>query len=274
MEYIPCRERTFPFELPVFYINTFKGYLRWLKHLVERIGRKAALDAWSSTVDAYDACGIIQTLSGDWYPLDAVDSTDLEKQVEAALEAYFPSEVQGLLPGEARRIVESTPPFVQIREKFRILNVNRRISAYQALQLRFDWTASLAETLMDRFGKEGELIVYDLIRDGRLIACAGETGNVREFIEDFISKPDPESLYAAALETEVIHVSENEAIVNIKECEWARFFRECHLRVGYLMACSTDELAYKAYNPDLRMQRTTTLMEGGIVCDFRVYLEG
>jgi len=37
------------------------------------------------------------------------------------------------------------------------------------------------------------------------------------------------------------------------------------------MACSTDEAAYKAYNPSLRLQRTGTLMEGYDQCDFRIY---
>lgn len=36
------------------------------------------------------------------------------------------------------------------------------------------------------------------------------------------------------------------------------------------MACSTDEAAYRAFNDSLRLQRTSTLMEGGQVCDFRV----
>lgn len=54
-------------------------------------------------------------------------------------------------------------------------------------------------------------------------------------------------------------------------CEWARYFQERHPRVGYLMACSTDETAYRAFNPSLRLQRTQTLMEGGALCDFRIY---
>jgi hypothetical protein len=33
--------------------------------------------------------------------------------------------------------------------------------------------------------------------------------------------------------------------------------------LGYLMACSTDEAAYRAFNDTLRLQRTSTSMEGG-----------
>ncbi len=59
--------------------------------------------------------------------------------------------------------------------------------------------------------------------------------------------------------------------LTVTQCEWARYFRERHPLVGYLMACSTDEAAYRAFNPALRLQRTSTLMEGGQVCDFRIY---
>lgn len=271
MEYVPCRERTFPFELPIFYVNTFRGYLRWFKHLVERFGRKAALDVWSRTVDLFDDRGILGTLGGDWYSIANDESFDLEVQLEAAMDEYYPVSVQGIQPEDAHDIVERTPPIVQIRDKFRIVMTGKRITAYQALQLRFDWTASLAERLMDRFGKEGELAVYDLVSEGRLIACADERGSASDFIKGFIAKPDPETLFGAALESQVIHVAQAEAILHITECEWARFFRDHHPRVGYLMACSTDEMAYRNYNPALRLQRTSTLMEGGRVCDFRVY---
>lgn len=47
--------------------------------------------------------------------------------------------------------------------------------------------------------------------------------------------------------------------------------RENHPDVGYLMACSTDEAAYKTANKSIRMQRTGTIMEGNEICDFRVY---
>ena len=37
------------------------------------------------------------------------------------------------------------------------------------------------------------------------------------------------------------------------------------------MACNTDEAAYRAFNPNLRMQRSSTLMVMDKVCDFRIY---
>jgi predicted hydrocarbon binding protein len=73
------------------------------------------------------------------------------------------------------------------------------------------------------------------------------------------------------LQVELVSKTAREAVLHVRECEWARYFRERHPQVGYLMACSTDEAAYRAFNPGLRLQRTQTLMEGADFCDFRVH---
>jgi hypothetical protein len=118
------------------------------------------------------------------------------------------------------------------------------------------------------------LIVYDLLTEERLASSQGEVGSVEDFIASFTSASDTPNLFAAGLEMEVISKSAREAVVFVRECEWARYFQERHPQVGYLMACSTDEASYKAFNPSLRLQRTGTLMEGSDQCDFRVYAVG
>jgi hypothetical protein len=37
------------------------------------------------------------------------------------------------------------------------------------------------------------------------------------------------------------------------------------------LSCSCDDAAYRAMNPRLRLQRTSTLMEDGDKCDFRIF---
>jgi hypothetical protein len=78
--------------------------------------------------------------------------------------------------------------------------------------------------------------------------------------------PEEANIFTAGLDIERIRTSEKEAVVHVKECEWARYFQERHPQCGYLMACSTDEAACRAFNKNLRMQRTSTLMEGGKIC--------
>jgi len=90
-------------------------------------------------------------------------------------------------------------------------------------------------------------------------------------MSEFTSEPKEASLFTAGLESQIISVSEKEVVLHVSECEWARYYRENHPQVGYLMACSTDEAAYRAFNANLRLQRTRTLMEGAAVCDFRIF---
>lgn len=128
-----------------------------------------------------------------------------------------------------------------------------------------------AETLIERYGKQGELIVYDLVLAGRLASGKNKTGSIEEFIETFTAEAEKPNLFTTGLEIELISKSKTEAILHVRACEWARYFRERHPQVGYLMACSTDEAAYQAFNKRLRMQRTQTIMEGHEKCDFRIY---
>ena len=137
-----------------------------------------------------------------------------------------------------------------------------------------DGLALLTEALLRSRGKQGELIAYDVLREGRIRAAGGKAGSVAEILSDLTAEPEEATLFTAGLEMETLRVSERELVLHVKECEWARYFRERHPQVGYLLACSTDEVAYRAFNENLRLQRTSTLMEGGEVCDFRIYAVG
>jgi hypothetical protein len=92
-----------------------------------------------------------------------------------------------------------------------------------------------------------------------------------EFLRVFTVQPDQPSMHTAALESELIRATDQEVVIHIKECEWARYFQQRNPEVGYLLICSMDEISYRAVHPSIRMQRTSTLMEGGELCDFRIY---
>ena len=78
-------------------------------------------------------------------------------------------------------------------------------------------------------------------------------------------------MHSAGLEVELIRGSDKEVVTRVTECEWAPYYLERHPRVGYLLACSHDNAAYSSISDRVRLQRTSTLMEGGQECDFRVY---
>lgn len=269
MEYIPCLNRLFP--LRINFVTFYTPYLRWLRHLIERLGYQNTLTIWNHTYAAYDDRLLMSILSSGWHEVELDQTSQLEANAEKLIKEFFPTPASELSNTEASDIIEETPPINQIKQLFSNSTVEREITAYNALHLRFDGIACLAESLIDVYGKEGEFIVYDLITESRLASGQGETGSVEDFIENFTSESGGPDLFTAGLEIEVISKSAREAVAYVRECEWARYFQERHPRVGYLMACSTDEAAYKAFNPSLRLQRTGTIMEGSDKCDFKVY---
>jgi hypothetical protein len=269
MTYIPSRERTFPFRLDI--LACHRAYIRWLRHLGERLGYENTLSVWQKAFGDYQDRFLMEILSGEWQKVDSDDADKLEDKLDRLFAEFFPITYSVFSSVAARKIIENTPPIPHIRKRFSLDPMGKQISAFEALHLRFDGLACLAETLIEMYAKQGELIVYDLILESRLEVGKDKRGSVEEFIEDFTAKPATPDLFTAGLEIEIVSKTNREAVANVRECEWARYYREWHPRVGYLMACSTDEAAYKAFNPSLRLRRTGTLMEGSDVCDFQIF---
>jgi hypothetical protein len=226
---------------------------------------------WQDVYQDYDDDLLLQILKTGWNDIAQDETMDVEESIAELFPRFFPFSIEGISKEEARQLVEKMPPIKQIKQSFPSLNVVKETTAYEVLHLRFDGFALLTKALIRLHGKQGELIAYDLQREGRIEVGGGKTGSVSEFIADFTSEPEEANLFTAGLERETVNLSKREVLIHIKECEWARYFQERHPQVGYLIACSTDEIAYKSFNQNLRMQRTSTLMEGGKVCDFRIY---
>jgi hypothetical protein len=266
--------RVFPFKLSPWLRSHYGSSLHALRYLLERLGRDSTLAVWQAAYQDYDDELLRQILSTGWSEVAQDEAIDVEGSLAELVPRYFPAAVEGVSREWARQLVGQTPPIPQIRQLPSSLNVWKQTTAYEALHLRLEGLALLAEALIRFHGKQGELIAYDMLREQRLEAGGGKTGSVAEFIADFTAEPAEANLFTAGLTIENVHASEREVVLHVTECAWATYFRERHPQVGYLVACSTDEVAYRAFNKTLRMQRTSTLMEGGQVCDFRVYAAG
>ena len=270
MNNVPCRERVFPLRLASWLPGILASYLRWLRHLLERLGHDAALLIWQDVYRGYDDELLLQILTTGWNDVAPDKIVDVEESIGELLPKSFPVTIEGVSKEKARQLVEKMPPIIQLKQSFPSVNVWKETTVYEALHLSFDGFALLTEALIRFHGKQGELIAYDLFREGRTTAGGGKTGSVAEFT----SEPEEANIFTAGLEIEIVHAYEREIVQHVKECEWARYFQERHPQVGYLMACGTDEAAYRAFNENLRMQRTSTIMEGGKVCDFRIFTVG
>ena len=269
-----CSKRVFPLKLAPWLLIRYTSYLHWLRHLLERLGHDCALSVWQDVYRDYNDELLLHILTTGWNDVAQDELVDVEGSIAELFPRFFPVAIEGVSMEKARQLVEKMPPINQVKQAFSSLNVWRETTAYEALHLLADGWALLTEALMRFHGKQGELIAYDLFREERIKAGGGKTGSVTEFMSGFTSNPEEADIFTAGLETESVHVSEQEVVFHVKECEWSRYFHERHPQVGYLIACSTDEAAYRTFNENLRMQRTSTLMEGGKVCDFRIYAVG
>ncbi|MEE4195478.1 MAG: L-2-amino-thiazoline-4-carboxylic acid hydrolase [Anaerolineae bacterium] len=264
MTNIPCCDRTFL--LRVTPTNIYTSYLRWLNHLGERLGYSAVIRLWQDTAHGYQSPYLVSILSSGWESEASDAGVSLQELINENLTS-LPTEIS---LAAIKQLILNSPPIAILQEKYAGRTIIKETSAYNALYLRFDFLAVLTEALIRRYGKQGELVVYDILVEERLSASKRQTGTVEEFIESMVAQPEQPNLFTAGIESELIHLTQNEVELHIHQCEWARYFKDHHPEVGYLMACSTDEVAYKAFNNKLRMQRTETLMEGGSKCDFRI----
>jgi hypothetical protein len=262
-------KNTFPLKLQPFWASTYRSRLYFLKSMLERLGRETTLEIWQAAFKAPDDGLMEKILTGTWLPYEA-DKPG--RTVDELLEAHFAEPIEGVAKDEARKLVERDHFIALARKKFPALEVEKEINTYSSLHMRMDGASRLVEAMIAKLGKQGELVGYDIIRAAR-VAGAGGPREATEVLEEWSSFVDTKerNAFTAGLEPELVKATETEVVVHVKACEWARYFTERHPTVSYLVSCSTDDAGLRATNDSLRMQRTSTIMEGGEFCDFRVY---
>lgn len=268
-------KKTFDAQLGKAFINIFRQYAILIPHCTNRLGFEPTLFLIKETLlkktDSYTS----EILNYGWMPSEKTINIDREKLEIVSM--YLSDNVPGVdIPDyqSLKDLILKTYPLNQIIQKFGSeLQGECKLTAYEYIHLVIDGYATLIEALIKEYNKEGELIAYDIERKIRLSSPPQNCdNNIKQFMKDFAYLEKNKGLLSAALSCTVKKVSETEVIKDINECEWARYFRERHPDVGYLIACSTDETEYLNYNKRLRMKRTKTLMEGGDCCDFHVFV--
>ena len=81
-----------------------------------------------------------------------------------------------------------------------------------------------------------------------------------------------EDVWAAggAMEIDIIQRTEDRLDFNVTRCGYAAFYQELGLAdIGALVHCSRDHAMAAAFDPNVELVRTGTIMEGKSCCDFR-----
>jgi hypothetical protein len=73
-----------------------------------------------------------------------------------------------------------------------------------------------------------------------------------------------------ALDYKVIRNTPEAFEVNVTGCRYAQFYQELGVpELGFLLVCAADFTMADGYDPDVRLTRTQTIMQGASHCDFR-----
>ena len=78
-----------------------------------------------------------------------------------------------------------------------------------------------------------------------------------------------------ALEVEIIAETPERFDYDVTRCRYAEMYHAMGLgEIGHLLSCARDSLFIEGYDARVKLERTTTIMQGGKCCDFRYRLAG
>jgi hypothetical protein len=75
---------------------------------------------------------------------------------------------------------------------------------------------------------------------------------------------------SGALEIDLLEQGPERLSFNVTRCRYAELYRALGLAdLGGSLSCARDFALVEGFNPDIRLERTQTIMEGAAYCDFR-----
>ena len=76
-----------------------------------------------------------------------------------------------------------------------------------------------------------------------------------------------------ALEVDFLEESEAVLRFNVRRCRYSETYESMGIRdIGYCLSCSRDAKFAAGFNPSIKMERTQTIMQGALYCDFSFFL--
>ena len=131
--------------------------------------------------------------------------------------------------------------------------------------------APLLEALGNEFGRERVLeiarqTIIDVARQqGAQLAQSMGGDDLERFAASLDAWKQDD-----ALQIDVLEQSEDRFAFNVTRCRYAEMYRLLGIpELGALLSCNRDWALIQGFNPDVRLERTQTIMEGAPFCDFR-----
>ncbi len=139
--------------------------------------------------------------------------------------------------------------------------------------------ARILSPLLEAFGKEfGRERVLEITRQ-TIIQIAQDQGeqlsrtmggdslaHLADSLEDW-KKDD-------AMQIDILELNDAHFSFNVTRCRYAEMYQALGIpELGALLSCNRDQALIQGFNPQARLERTQTIMEGAPLCDFRYTLD-
>jgi len=115
----------------------------------------------------------------------------------------------------------------------------------------------------------GAAIIKDSISQGQAYSEDLEDKGLRAFRDTM-----GQWKASGALEMEMLKEDDKEVHFNVVRCKYSEMYREMGVGdIGHLLSCNRDGTFCTGFNPDIKLDRTQTIMSGASHCDFRYRIE-
>jgi len=135
--------------------------------------------------------------------------------------------------------------------------------------------APLLEALSTEFGREKvweitHKVIQEIARQqGAQLGNSMEANDLEHFaVAQEAWKKDN------AIQTEVLELTNKKFSFNVFRCRYAEMYQHLGIpELGKMLSCNRDFAHIEGFNPQIKLTRTQTIMEGADICDFRYALE-
>jgi hypothetical protein len=153
---------------------------------------------------------------------------------------------------------------------------NLNVSHLQLRELQAPLVAALIMGFIEEMGYERAVhiaravIEKDAINSGKQLA-EKYSGNTIADLAKIVRQ-----VWAAdgTMEIKIISENDDELVFDVKRCGYAELYEKLGIKdLGCILSCDRDFAFMQGFNPQIKLMRTKTIMEGAECCDFR-YLKG
>lgn len=133
----------------------------------------------------------------------------------------------------------------------------------------------IVDAFSQEFGRESTLEILSCtikqIANQQGIQLAKNMGgnSIRDFARalDAWKKDD-------ALRIEMIEQDDSRLYFNVVRCRYAELYEKLGIsELGVILSCNRDQALIEGFNPNIKFERSQTIMEGAKLCDFRYRME-